>query len=263
MDFDGGSSKVFSAEVVVADMTPGFEVDTLEFAFDNGKYYRVIAKNSPGPDYRLRVKARGRGVLTGQFMLDNMPIGLFQLVVQENQAAALPKAQMPALPVMDLGLHELTVKFGNYSFNKQDPHHQVFRVGWPARSRSSPRSSTPGSRLGKPSNCAGRSSGKSRASRSRSPSIPFQFMDDKQIVWRPVGEASSFQFAPGDAPARELDLLAGAPAERKRPGADHLRGRFFQAERVNGAEPLPPAGRRRRRDLSKPARFAIKRSWKT
>ena len=96
VDFNGRSSKVFSAEVVVADMLPGFEVSALEFAFDNGKYYRVIAKNSAAPGYQLRIKARGRGVLNGQFMLDNMSIGLFQMVVQENQTAVLPRAQMPA-----------------------------------------------------------------------------------------------------------------------------------------------------------------------
>ena len=121
MDFNGRSSKVFSAEVVVAEMTPGFEVSTLEFSFDNGKYYRVIAKNGPGPGYQLRVKARGRGVLSGQLILDNMSVGLFQLVVQENHAASLPKAQMPALPVTDLGLHDLTVKFSNYSFSQHIP----------------------------------------------------------------------------------------------------------------------------------------------
>ena len=96
VDFNGSSSKVFSAEVVVAEMTPGFEIDTLEFVFANGKYYRVIAKDSPGPDYQLRVKAKGRGVLNGQFMLDNMPIGLFQILIRENQTAQLPVSQMAA-----------------------------------------------------------------------------------------------------------------------------------------------------------------------
>jgi len=117
VDFNGRSSKVFSTDVVVAEMTPGFQINTLEFVFGNGKYYRVIAKNSPGPNYQLRVKTKGRGVLNGQFILDNMPIGLFQIIVQENQTGQLAKSQIVALPAIDPGLHELTVKFNNYTFN--------------------------------------------------------------------------------------------------------------------------------------------------
>ncbi|HEX7501854.1 MAG TPA: hypothetical protein VF451_00420, partial [Acidobacteriota bacterium] len=196
VDFNGGSSKVFSAEVVVAEMTPGFEVSALEFVFDNGKYYRVIAKNSPGPGYQLRVKARGRGVLAGQLILDNMSIGLFQVVVQENQAAALPKDQMPALPVTDLGLHELTVKFSNYSFNKHFPIIKYFvsaagmiQIVAPLIDARVPAGKTVELRWGierkKPRFAIAISE------------LPFQFLDDKQIEWRPLGAASSYPFAPG------------------------------------------------------------------
>jgi PKD repeat protein len=196
VDFNGGSSKVFSADVVVVETTPGFEVSTLEFVFDNGKYYRVIAKNSPGPGYQLRVKAKGRGVLAGQLILDNMPIGLFQLVVQENQAAALPKAQMPALPVMDLGLHELTVKFTNYSFNQHIPIIKYFvsaagmiQIVAPLVDARVPAGQTIELRWAIEHN-------KPRFEIAIS-ELPFQFLDDKQIAWRPLGAASSYPFAPG------------------------------------------------------------------
>jgi PKD repeat protein len=196
VDFNGRSSKVFSAEVVVAEMTPGFEIDTLEFVFDNGKYYRVIAKNSPGPGYQLRVKAKGRGVLSGQFMLDNMPIGLFQLLVNENQSTPLTKNQMAALPVLDLGLHELTVKFSNYAFNKKIPIIKYFvsqagMIQIVAPVMDSKVSVNNEIKL-------------SWAIERKKPlfeiaisEIPFQFMDDKQIVWRPVASGSSFTFIPG------------------------------------------------------------------
>ena len=196
VDFNGRSSKVFNAEVVVADMLPGFEVSALEFSFDNGRYYRVVAKNSPAPGYGLRVKAKGRGVLTGQFMLDNMSIGLFQMVVQENQTAVLPRQQMPALPVIDMGLHELTLKFTNYAFNRRIPVIKYFvttagviQIVAPPIDAKVP---------------AGEKVSLSWAIERKKPQfeialsdVPFQFLDDRQIEWKPLAGASSYIFDPG------------------------------------------------------------------
>ena len=195
VDFSGRSSKAFTFDVVVAEITPGFTLDTLEFAFDNGKYYRVIAKKSPSPGYQLRARAKGRGVLTGQFILDSMPIGLFQLVIQENQAAVLPKAQMAALPVIDLGLHELTVKFTNYTFNKRIPIIKYFvseagmiQIAAPPIDGKVP---------------AGGKVGLRWSIEQKNPrfeiaisEMPFQFLNDKQIEWLPAGESPSYLFDP-------------------------------------------------------------------
>lgn len=202
VDFNGRSSKEFGVDVVVAEMTPGFEISALEFTFDNGKYYRVIAKNSPAPAYQLRVRAKGRGVLTGQFMLDNMSLGLFQLVIQENQAAVLPKAQMPALPAVDLGLHKLTLKFNNYSFNRRIPGIKYFvtaagviQIVSPAIDAKVPAREKIDLRW---------------AIQRKDPQfeiavsgVPFEFLDDKQVEWLPVkGEAGHrfdpAPFKPGD-----------------------------------------------------------------
>jgi PKD repeat protein len=195
VDFNGRSSKVFSAEVVVVEMTPGFEVSTLELAFGNGKYYRVIAKNSPSPAYHLRVKARGRGVLTGQFILDNMSLGLFQLVIQENQVASLPKLQLPALPAIDLGLHELTVKFNNYTFGRPLPILKYFvsaagliQIVAPLINEKIP--------AGEKIDLRWTIAWKKPRFEIAISDIPFQFLDEKQIEWRPLGEASSYLLAP-------------------------------------------------------------------
>jgi PKD repeat protein len=196
VDFSGRSSKPFKAEVVVSEMTPGFEIDTLEFVFDNGKYYRVIAKNSPSPGYQLRVKAKGRGVLNGQFMLDNIPIGLFQIIVSENQTAHLPKNQLAALPTLDMGLHKITFKFNNYTFAKKIPIIKYFV------------SLTGMIRIVTPP-VDGKASIKDKIVLSwdidrKKPSyevavsdIPFQFLDDKQIEWRPVDDSNRYPFDPG------------------------------------------------------------------
>jgi hypothetical protein len=196
VDFNGRSSKVFRADVVVADMLPGFEVSALEFAFDNGKYYRVVAKNSPAPGYGLRVKAKGRGVLNGQFMLDNMSIGLFQMVIQENQTAVLPKAQMPALPMMDMGLHELTLQFSNYSFNRRIPIIKYFVTTAGVIQIVSPAIDA--------KVAAGEKISLRWAIERKKPqfeialsAVPFEFLDDRQVEWLPLAGASSYLFDPG------------------------------------------------------------------
>jgi PKD repeat protein len=196
VDFGGRSSKTFTSEVVVAEMTPGFGINTLEFAFENGKYYRVIAKNSPGPAYRLRVKARGRGVLSGQFFLDNMSIGLFQLVIQENQVAVLPRSRIAALPTLDLGLHELTLKFTNYTFSQRVPIIKYFvsaagmiHIKAPAIDARVP--------SGEKVKLLWAIERKNPRFEIAVSDVPLQFLDDKQIEWLPVGSEPSYLFDPG------------------------------------------------------------------
>ncbi len=195
IDFNGRSSKVFNAEVVVVDMTPGFEVSALEFSFDNGKYYRVVGKNSPAPGYQLRIKARGRGVLSGQFMLDNMSIGLFQMVVQENQAAVLPRAQMAVLPMIDMGLHELTLKLTNYAFNRRIPIIKYFvtaagviQIVAPLIDAKVP--------AGEKVNLRWAIERKKPQFEIALSDVPFQFLDDRQVVWLPLAGASSYLLDP-------------------------------------------------------------------
>ncbi len=191
VDFNGRSSKAFTTDIVVADATPGFEVQSLEFAFDNGKYYRVIAKNSPGPGYHLRVKARGRGVLSGQFILDGMSIGLFQLTIQENQAALLPKGQLAALPALDLGLHELTLQFSDRLFSKRIPILKYFVSAAGMIQIVSPPidGKAPGE---------GRINLRWAIERQEAlfevaiSAVPFEFLDDKQIEWRHVGASPEY-----------------------------------------------------------------------
>jgi hypothetical protein len=205
VDFGGRSSKPFSVDVVVAEIIPGFEVSLLEFAFDSGKYYRVIPKNSPSPGYKLRVNAKGRGVLNGQFVLDNQSIGLFQLVVQENQTAVLPKSQMSALPALDLGLHALTLKFTNYSFPKRIPVIKYFVTAAGVIQIVSPL-------------IDGKVPAKEKVQLRWSierkkkldfeiaiSAVPFQFLDDKQVQWLPAGREMDYAFDP--APYKAGDWI--------------------------------------------------------
>ena len=121
VDFGGSSVKTFTADVAVTDQLPDFEVTALEFVFDNGKYYRVLPKSGASPTYHLRLKSKGRGILRGTLLLDGMVSGLFQILLRPNQLASLDNAQMTALPLLQLGLHELTFQFSNYTFPGRIP----------------------------------------------------------------------------------------------------------------------------------------------
>lgn len=195
VDFNGASSKEFAVDVVVADLAPGFEVTTLEFAFDNGKYYRVIPKNGPAPAIQLRVKAKGRGVLSGQFLLDGASIGLFQLPLPENQAAVLPRAQMPALPAIDLGLHELTLKFTNYSFNRRIPIVKYFVTTAGAIQIVSPAIDARVPARG-PVELGWAYARKKARFEVAVSAVPLQFLDDRQIEWKPASGAAGHRFDP-------------------------------------------------------------------
>ena len=195
VDFNGRSSKEFAVDVVVAEITPGFEVRALEFAFDNGKYYRVVAKTSPSLGFNLRIKAKGRGVLAGQFMLDNMSLGLFQIVIQENQTALLPKTQMPALPVIDLGLHELTLKFSNFSSNLRIPVLKYFVTAAGVIQIDFPVIDAKVS-VRKKIDLRWTIAQKNPQFEIAVSAVPFEFLDDKQVEWLPVKGDGGYSFDP-------------------------------------------------------------------
>ena len=195
VDFGGRSSKVFSADVVVADMTPGFEISALEFAFDNGKYYRVIGRNSAAPGCQLRVKAKGRGVLTGQFVLDNMASVSSSWSSRRTRRPSCPKPRCPSLPVIDPGLHELTLRFSNYESNQRIPiikyfvtNAGVIQIAVPAIDARVPAREKVSLRW--------TIERKKPLFEIAISAVPFQFLDDKRIVWLPLGADPVYLFDP-------------------------------------------------------------------
>ncbi len=204
VDFNGRGSREFSADVVVADISPGFELAAVEFAFDNGKYYRVMPRKAPAPGFQLRVKARGRGVLTGRFLLDNMSLGPFQLEVRENQAAVLPKAQMPALPVIDLGRHELVVKFDNVAVGRRLPAITYFVTDAGVIQVTSPAIDAKVPAAGRIALNWSIRHAQPRFEIAVS-AVPFQFLEEKQVEWLPASEGTSHRFDP--APFKAGDWI--------------------------------------------------------
>ena len=191
IDFSGRSMKIFSRNVQIADILPDFAITVLELAFDNGKYFRVIPKNSPSPGYQLRIKSKGRGILRGTLQLDDQSLGLFQMILYDNQSGSLERGQIVPLPVLDQGLHLFTVKFLNYSFGKPIPAIKYFVSLGEAIRILSPQLD---SKVEKKSEVrlqweSGRKNVLYEIAISE---IPFQFVADDQIEWKKAGNGGEY-----------------------------------------------------------------------
>lgn len=125
-DFNGESQKTFSTTISVKELSPDFRLTYLEIAFNNGKYYQVAPVKNQPPAYYVKMKAIGRGILRGKWMLDGRPIGLFQVILHQNKIADLRGSRVVSLPMNDLGIHDFTVEFTNYNFQQQVPAIRYF-----------------------------------------------------------------------------------------------------------------------------------------
>ena len=120
-DFNGESQQEFSTVIPVKELSPDFQLTYLEIAFENGKYYQAVPLKNIPPSYYVKMKAIGRGILRGKWMLDRQPIGLFQVILQQNKIADLRGSRVVSLPMKDLGSHDFTVEFTNYNFQQRTP----------------------------------------------------------------------------------------------------------------------------------------------
>jgi PKD repeat protein len=115
-DFNGNSPKVFSQTITVNELTPGFQINLLEIAFTDGKYYQVVSRKSPPPLYYVKMKALGRGILKGKWIVDEQVIGLFEVLLHQNKIVDLRGNRVISLPLIDTGIHHFTIEFTNYTF---------------------------------------------------------------------------------------------------------------------------------------------------
>jgi len=126
VDFNGKSAKTFTQDIRIDDLTPNFQLMFLEIAFDNGKYYKVTGKDMIPPSYYVKLKARGRGIIKGKWILDGAVIGLFETILKENQTAVLDHNKVVRLPVFEPGIHHFTLDFTNYTSPMRIPFLRYF-----------------------------------------------------------------------------------------------------------------------------------------
>lgn len=193
-DFNGKGMRVFSRDINVGQLTPVFNVNLLELAFTGGKYYRVASQKRFNPSYYLKIKAMGRGILKGQWILDGNPTALFQVLLRDGQIAELKGNDVMSLPLTDLGMHTLTVEFTNYSFKQRIPIIRYFVTETGAIRILSPeygakvQAKTPvklqwkfPAKIGKPDYQVLVSE------------VPPQFLKDDQMVWKKTGSSQEYR----------------------------------------------------------------------
>lgn len=109
-DESGKSQRNFSTEIEVKGITDQVSLHNAELRFDNGRAYRVVAKNSNHLQAELQLKMEGTGLVTGIWLLDNQPFKQFSQLANQGIVTIIQSGLTPPLPAIDPGLHKLTVQ---------------------------------------------------------------------------------------------------------------------------------------------------------
>jgi hypothetical protein len=109
-DEGGASEKRFQAVIGVLGVCDQVNVELAEVTLDNGKYYKVVPKNSKNIRAQLKMKMRGTGIVSGYWIVDNQPYQFFNETVYQGQIKTIPTPEIPGLPVFDPGMHTITVQ---------------------------------------------------------------------------------------------------------------------------------------------------------
>lgn len=215
VDFNGKSVKKFTQEIHVDDLSPNFQLILLEIAFNDGKYYKVTGKDMMPPSYHVKLKARGRGIIKGKWILDNTVIGLFETILKENRTALLNHSEVVRLPVLDPGIHHFTLDFTNYTTPMRIPFIRYFVTESGEIEITEP---LPGEKISIPSPILLKwrlkewknlklkflkQRGKEHPQYEIAVSkIPFQFLNEQQIQWKTVGNKTQYTYTyPSEATA--------------------------------------------------------------
>ena len=109
IDEGGQSSKSFELPVKVFGLSDEVILEIAELRFDNGKYYIVVTKNSDILKPLLKLKMRGTGIITGQWLVDGVVYGLVSEFSSQGEVKEITTAKSLPLPTIDPGVH--TVSF--------------------------------------------------------------------------------------------------------------------------------------------------------
>lgn len=109
-DENGESQKTFTTQVKAVGIDDTVNLEIAEIRLDNGKYYKVVPKNSRNLRAVLRMKMRGTGIVSGYWLVDGHPFEYFNEVVNQGEIREIYTRQVQGLPVIDPGLHTITVR---------------------------------------------------------------------------------------------------------------------------------------------------------
>jgi PKD repeat protein len=109
-DENGVSEKIFQVSVQILGITDQVNLEIAELTLDNGKYYKVVPKNSRSIRAQLRMKMRGTGIVSGYWIVDERPYQFFNETAFQGQVNTIVTSEIPGLPVLDPGMHTVTVQ---------------------------------------------------------------------------------------------------------------------------------------------------------
>lgn len=109
-DESGESQVPFTAQVTVQGIDDQVNLEVAEILLDNGKYYKVVSKNSKDLAAVLRMKMRGTGTIAGHWLVDGRPFEFFNQVVSQGMLKEIRTRDIPGIPTIEPGLHTISVR---------------------------------------------------------------------------------------------------------------------------------------------------------
>jgi PKD repeat protein len=109
-DENGESQKKFTQQVIVRGIDDQVNLEIAEIQLDNGKYYKIVPKNSKNIRALLRMKMRGTGIVAGHWIVDGHPFEFFSEVAYQGEVKEIYTHRVPGLPTIDAGIHKITLR---------------------------------------------------------------------------------------------------------------------------------------------------------
>lgn len=109
-DENGESQVYITNSIRVLGINDEVNLQVAEIRLDNGKYYKVVPKNSKNIHAVLRMKMKGTGRVSGYWEVDGHPFDFFNEVVSQGMLKEIQTRQVPGIPTIDPGLHEISLR---------------------------------------------------------------------------------------------------------------------------------------------------------
>lgn len=109
-DENGISEKKIQTNLSILGINDQVNLEIAEISLDNGKYYKVVPRNSKNIRAQLKIKMKGTGIVSGYWIVDGQPYQLFNETVYQGQLKTIFTPDFPGLPVITPSLHTITVK---------------------------------------------------------------------------------------------------------------------------------------------------------
>jgi len=109
-DENGKSPRIFQVTIRVIGISDLVNLLLAEISMDNGKYYKIVPKNSKNIKAVLKMKMKGTGVVSGYWIVDDQPYEFFNETAFQGEIKTITTKDIPGLPVLQPGMHTVTVQ---------------------------------------------------------------------------------------------------------------------------------------------------------